>query len=92
MKDLKTIREEINGIDVQMARLFEQRMNLSREVAAWKAVNGLPVFDPEREARILEANTEHISDPALREYYASFLQRILDLSKDCQNNVIERMK
>ena len=37
--DLKKIREEINGIDDEIAELFEKRMVLARDVAEYKRKN-----------------------------------------------------
>ena len=36
MSDLKDTRKKINEIDEQMAKLFEERMNCSKEVAEYK--------------------------------------------------------
>ena len=33
MSDLKEVRVKINEVDKQMAKLFEQRMNLAKQVA-----------------------------------------------------------
>ena len=92
MTDLEKARAEINAVDSEMVKLFERRMAIVKDIAAFKKDNGLPVFDPEREARLLETNSARISDPALREYYASFLEKILELSKAYQRRELERMK
>ena len=42
MKDLKEIRTKINKIDEQMAKLFEERMNASKEVASYKISHPRP--------------------------------------------------
>ena len=47
MDELKDIRKKIDGIDAQLAGLFEQRMECAREIAAYKAAHGLSVLDPE---------------------------------------------
>lgn len=92
MNDLQTTRAEIHSVDEEMARLFEKRMRLSEKVAAFKAGNGLPVFDPVQEAKVLEANASFISDPVLKGYYKLFLQKNMDLSKAYQARLMQGMK
>ena len=48
MRDLLELRDEIDGIDRQIVELFENRMKVSREVAAYKIANGRKVFDKDR--------------------------------------------
>ena len=39
MKDLLEIREEIDAIDDQIVKLYEERMELAKEVAEYKILN-----------------------------------------------------
>lgn len=55
MLDLSRIREKIDGTDREILRLFEERMRLTEEVAAFKIETGKPVFDREREQSKLES-------------------------------------
>lgn len=54
MKDLLEIREEIDAIDDQIVKLYEERMELAEEVAEYKILNHKPVFDKEREKNKLD--------------------------------------
>lgn len=45
MDKLTQARARINGIDAQIAPLFEERMRAVEDVIAYKLENGLPVFD-----------------------------------------------
>ena len=47
--DLQQLRKEIDGIDQQITRLFEERMIACEGVAAYKREHALPVFDGGRE-------------------------------------------
>lgn len=49
MIDLMKLRDEIDVIDNEMVRLFEERMEICKEVADFKIKTGKPVFDKERE-------------------------------------------
>lgn len=45
MEELKSLREKINKIDDEMARLFMERMEVSGEIYKAKSALGLPIFD-----------------------------------------------
>lgn len=47
--DLLELRDKIDGIDKEIVRLYEERMDVSRQVAQYKIDNGKQVFDKERE-------------------------------------------
>ena len=49
MTDLQEYRREIDQIDDEIVRLFEERMKVSEKVAAYKIQAGRQVLDPERE-------------------------------------------
>jgi len=91
-KELEEIRQEIQETDRQMALLFEKRMHLAEGVIRNKMEKGLPVRDAEREARLLEANLHHISDPAIKEYYVLFQKNLMSLSKSYQSRMMRNMK
>ena len=45
VEDLLQLRHEIDEIDQEMVRLFEQRMDVSRRVAEYKIANGKKILD-----------------------------------------------
>ena len=49
MIDLQECRNEIDKIDSDIIRLFEQRMKVCEDVAEYKIRTGKKVLDPERE-------------------------------------------
>lgn len=51
--ELKDIRSTIDQIDDELLKLFVRRMEASREVAAYKKENGLPILDSGREREVL---------------------------------------
>lgn len=81
---LEEARQEINRLDADLARLFEERMAAVDQVLAYKAAHNLPVFDPEREQQVLRANLDRLQNPALRPYFQQFLQDFMNISKDYQ--------
>ena len=54
MIDLQECRNEIDKIDSDIIRLFEQRMKVCEDVAQYKIRTGKKVLDPERERQKLE--------------------------------------
>ena len=55
MRDLAELRQEIDEIDAQMVKLFEQRMAVSEEVAEYKVAVGKKILDKEREKLKIQA-------------------------------------
>jgi chorismate mutase/prephenate dehydratase len=58
VKALNDVRNEIDGIDDELARLIRRRLDLAGEVADAKRKAGIPVCDPARERAILTKVTE----------------------------------
>lgn len=80
MDQLQQARAQIDEIDAKMAALFEQRMQAVGQVAQYKARTGKQVFDPAREALVLEKNTARVQNPELQPYYREFLKKALAVS------------
>lgn len=89
MRRLEEMRAEIDRIDREMAKLFEERMALAGEVADYKKENGLPVFDPVREAEILARAGERVSDPALAQSYRTFQGQVMRISRNHQHKKLD---
>lgn len=89
--DLQDIRKEINGIDGQLQSLFLRRMELCRQVAAYKKENGLPILQPDREQevirRIRESSPEGMADAS-----EIFFTEIMDISKCLQSEELTAEK
>ncbi|MCD8217121.1 MAG: chorismate mutase [Clostridiales bacterium] len=58
MKDLQEIRADIDRIDRQIVDLYEERMELTTQVADYKISTGKQVFDAEREISKLNSVAE----------------------------------
>ena len=60
---LEPFRRRLDAIDDELARLFGERLQICREVAAYKSEHGIPMMQPERvdvvRARYLERGAEH---------------------------------
>ena len=92
MKNLYEIRNRINEIDKEMAKLFEERMVSASEVAKYKLSHGLPIFDKTREMEVIEKNKKFIESDEIREYYVNYLNEVMNISKKYQARLMEGMK
>lgn len=92
MENLDETRKQIQAVDRQIAELFEKRMKLAEDVIAYKQVKGLPIYDAEQEARILERCNDNISDSTIGEYYKVFVQNLMDIAKSYQERMMSNMK
>ena len=84
MDNLEEIRSRIDEVDAQMTSLFEQRMELVREIFAYKTAHGMTVVDPSREEEIIRRNASRVSDSDIREFYVNFQRSVLSISRDWQ--------
>ena len=88
MNQLDKAREKINAIDVQMRELFEQRMKAVEEVAEYKLKNNMKIFDPDREAEVIEKNSIKMQNEKLKPYYREYIQAVMDISKSYQESIV----
>ena len=92
MENLDRLRKEIDAVDERMTALFEQRMALVRDVVAYKTAHGLSIADPSREEDVIRRNVARIADRDIREYYVSFQQEVMHLSRDWQRRLSKGLK
>lgn len=84
MDKFNAARKNINEIDEKMAELFCERMAAVKEVAEYKAENGLPIFDSARESEVIERNASLIKNDEIRAHYINFLKNNMELSRSYQ--------
>ena len=89
MKSLEECRSEIDAVDRQIVRLFEERMQLCREVAQYKIANGMQVLDRSREEKVLESRAAMLDDPYWAESVRSLFEGIMALSRAEQQKLRE---
>ena len=76
LRDLATLRKELNETDAELVRILGKRTALVREVAQWKASVGAPSFDRERESVLLDSTIDKakeagVSEQVVRDVFAS---------------------
>ncbi|MFR7590343.1 MAG: prephenate dehydratase [Longibaculum sp.] len=88
MKDLKTCRQEIDEIDQQLIALFEQRMNVAKDVITYKLAHDMEIFQLAREQQVIEKNVNRIENEDLKRYAKTFIQDLMNISKTYQASFI----
>jgi chorismate mutase/prephenate dehydratase len=84
MDELTRWRTEIDRIDKALVPLFEERMHIAQEIAAYKAAHGLPIYQAERERQVLLQAASRLSDPSLAPALGAWLRTLMDLSQKAQ--------
>lgn len=84
MRNLDELRKEIDRIDDSMRILFEQRMNIVKQVKAFKKNNNIDVLDKQREKEVISKNLSKLQDTSLMEAYEKFLNHLMEVSKELQ--------
>lgn len=90
-QELLDLREKIDSIDKEIAKLFNERMKLIDEIIIYKTNNSLPIFSKSRENEIKENNSKFISENYTN-YYLDVLDSILKNSKKYQEKIIKSGK
>jgi len=80
-------REKMDIIDKQFLDLFEQRMQVSKEIAAYKKEKNLSVLDLKREREKMNEIIER-SPEELKDYSAILYSMIFEISRSYQNRLI----
>ena len=74
---VQAARERISAVDGELVALLNERLELVRELHAYKRAQGYAMVDPAREQRLLDAlvasNPGPLSDAELRELWAGLL-------------------
>ena len=85
--DLKEIREKIDIIDEEIVKLFIKRMELSKEVAEYKAEHKLPITNKAREREIISRACE-ASPEELETYTKMLFTTLFEVSRSYQNTLM----
>lgn len=88
MNKLEKARENINRIDREIAKLFEERMREVEDVISYKVENNLEILDSGREKEVIERNSKLLKNEKLKEYYVDFLENMMRISKDYQKDIL----
>ena len=92
MKSLEESRAAIDAVDREIVRLFEERMTIARDVAAYKIANGMPVLDAAREQRVIQSRRAMLADAHWAEGVEQLYQCIMAVSRAEQERLLAQAK
>lgn len=89
MKTLEEVRKELDSTDRALVALFEQRMELCREVARVKMAMGKAVLDQGREEAVLDSRAAMVKDEQLSGAVRTLYQTLMTLSREEQTRMMK---
>ena len=92
MNELEQCRKEIDEIDRELLSLFERRMDVAVRVANYKKENNLPIYDEERESKIIKKNVDNLKNKHYDLLARRFFLSIMELSRSLQETIIKKHK
>jgi chorismate mutase len=78
---LARIRRNIDEVDAVLVKLLNQRAKWALEIGELKKKEGVPVYQPEREAEVMEHANEVNRGPLSRAAMQRLFERIVDESR-----------
>ncbi len=87
-KELETLRQSVRKIDKDLAELFQKRLELSKNIAAYKLKANKPIYDAAREAKNIEDLSKLLEDMSQRPDFIKWYQMLMDISKKVQEKLI----
>lgn len=86
MSSLDELRVKIDAIDVELLRLLNERAKVAKDIGAIKSREGLPIYSPEREDRVIRSLIDRSEGPltpeAIRAIYCEIMSAALAVEKD----------
>lgn len=88
MTRLEDLRKEIDRIDAEIVRLYEERMDVCGQVAEYKIDNGSRVFDKTRENEKLAAVEEKVEKDSYKTGARELFQQLMSMSRKLQYQLL----
>ena len=91
--NIEELRERIDVIDDQLVRLLNARVTCAVEVGRIKHEAGLPIYQPDREAKVLASVKKTASDlagPLTADAVVRIFERIIDEARRAERVASER--
>jgi len=83
-------RKKIDEMDLKIVELINQRAAAAREIGKLKNNTNLPIYEPEREKKILEAVKKANKGPLPDSEVQHVFERIIDVMRKLQQQEIHR--
>jgi chorismate mutase len=82
--DIDEIRREIDRLDSELLRLFNERAALALQIGEIKKRHDMPVYDPGREKRIFERMKSENPGPLEDGAIVRLFERVIDESRSLE--------
>ena len=92
MNELENLREKIDTIDKEMIALFEKRMDIVADIAAYKIKNNLPVLNQNREDIVVSKVKSTVKNKDYSDSAADLIKDIMEISKKFQQKLISKQQ
>ena len=92
MNELENLREKIDAIDKEMIALFEKRMDVVADIAAYKIKNNLPVLNQNREDIVVSKVKSTVKNKDYTDGAADLIKDIMEISKKFQQKLISKQQ
>jgi chorismate mutase len=79
--NIDELRQEIDHLDHELLRIFNERASLALQIGEIKKVLHLPVYDPDREKRIFARMSKDNPGPLENEAIIRLFERVIDESR-----------
>lgn len=86
--DLDEIRKKIDETDRELVEVFCRRMDLVKQVAAYKIANDMQVLRPDREEAVLE-RVRVLAGDEYGEYAHDLYGHVMRVSREMQQKMID---
>ena len=81
---IDALREEIDRLDSELLRIFNERANLALKIGELKKGLALPVYDPSREKKIFQRMKEENPGPLDDQAIVRLFERVIDESRSLE--------
>lgn len=92
MASLEDYRKEIDNIDKELTRLFEERMDVVLKVAQYKKDNNVGVFHKGREEEVIQKAISNLKNKDYADELTRFLNYTMEISRGLQKRKIDGVK
>ena len=92
MNELENLREKIDAIDKEMIALFEKRMDIVADIAAYKIKNNLPILNQNREDIVISKVKAIVKNKEYTDSAIDFIKDIMEISRKFQQKIISKQQ
>ncbi|MEZ4702656.1 MAG: chorismate mutase [Rhodothermales bacterium] len=89
MDDIGPWRECIDALDRAIMHMLNERVVCANAIGQIKKVNGMGVYDPRREERVIQNVLEHNHGPLTNEAARRLFERIIDESRAAERHTYQ---